>query len=185
MILKLASEHKASATTGTTPAKAALPDQGETPEVGALPVSEHKASATTETTPAKAAQTHDVGALSVMFGSPSFNFPYALRSSSRFSRVSIDTVPNEAASLNMVQSTCDPVNYMFVWYTTVSGFESKSHSDLFTPQVGHINFSPFYSNPDRLLKMDPNDHLGVVTIVTSDDILATSNDQVSSNVAIK
>ena len=103
MILKLATEHKASATKGTTPAKTAQPDQEETPEVGALSVSEHKASATPETTPVKAAQTHEVGALSVTFGSPSFNFPYALRSLNIFSRVSIDTVPNEAASLQFRQ----------------------------------------------------------------------------------
>ena len=57
------------------------------------------------TTQAKAAQpgtdkdeTSAVGALCVMFGSPSFSFPYALQSLDKFSRVSINSLPNEAAS---------------------------------------------------------------------------------------
>ena len=64
-------------------------------------------------------------------------------------------------------------------------FETESHYNLFTPQVGHINFSPFYSNSDLLVKMDTNDLLQVVTFVTSDDILATSYEGVSSDVDIK
>ena len=76
MILDLATKHKAPATTGTTQAEAAQPgtDEDETPAVGAL---------------------------CVMFGSPSFSFPYALQSLDNFSRVSINSVPNEAASLQL------------------------------------------------------------------------------------
>ena len=70
-------------------------------------------------------------------------------------------------------------------HSRLSGFDPNSHYNLFTPQVGHINFSPFYSNPDVLVKMDSNDLLQVVTFVTSDDILATSYEGVSSDLDIK